>query len=340
MSLTVEARDPIKISQGSSSCWQRSLRESWISSTSLLAKLELQELSASLSQTEKDFRLQVSPEFVSKMQVGDPRDPLFLQVWPSAEEDQNQDQFNTDPVGEQSLLHDGVIQKYASRALVISTAACALHCRYCFRRAFPYQSDKFEMIRRELVSQLEKKQWKEVIFSGGDPLVLRTEKLANLVEPAYDSEYVDTLRFHTRVLCTLPNRFTDRLLQQFNTWCEKKNVVVVFHINHAQEISRKEVEICRELQSMGVMLLNQSVLLKGINDNVDKLEELSWKLHESHIHPYYLHQLDRVKGASHFEVASEKGMSLIEELRTRVPGYLVPRYVQELAGEKSKTPLI
>jgi EF-P beta-lysylation protein EpmB len=263
-----------------------------------------------------------------------------LQVWPFPEETHEQEGFTKDCLSENALFHsEGIIDKYANRSLVISTSACAIHCRYCFRREFDYPTARDGLLDN-LTSHLKRKEISELILSGGDPLVLRDKELFRIFEAIKEFEQIKTVRFHTRVPVVLPNRITDSFKQELISLLQTKQVVFVVHVNHAREISESVQKLLLELRSIGIHLLNQSVLLRNVNDSEDALAELSQRLFESGVLPYYLHQLDRVKGAHHFEVSESLGLRLMEQLRKRLPGYLVPRYVKEVVGAVSKSPIV
>jgi EF-P beta-lysylation protein EpmB len=287
------------------------------------------------------FPLFVTESFLRRMQPGDPRDPLLLQVLPLGAESNFQPGFTGDPLDEASAHQAaGLLQKYAGRALMISTGACAIHCRYCFRRSFPYGEEPrrladwepaFERLRADASIH-------EVILSGGDPLMLTDARLAEIVERLDQIEHLDRLRIHTRLPIVLPSRVTERLLALLRS--TRMTPIVVVHANHPAEIVGECRDALRLLVTSGLTVLNQTVLLASINDNADTLTELSLRLINVGVIPYYLHQLDRVTGTAHFEVLETRGIELIEELRARVPGYAVPQFVREVPGAPSKVPLI
>jgi EF-P beta-lysylation protein EpmB len=274
------------------------------------------------------------------MRKGQVADPLLRQVLPLAEELQDSACFENDAVGDlQAQRAPGLFQKYARRALLITTGACAVHCRYCFRRHFPY--DEAPRSLRDWEPALEAiaadETLDEVILSGGDPLTLVDAHLAALAGRLAEIPHLARLRVHTRLPILIPERVTGELLDWL---CGSRLApIMVVHANHPQEIdSAVETALCR-LVDAGVPVLNQAVLLRGVNDDADTLAELATRLVNLRVMPYYLHQLDRVRGAAHFETSVEQGRELMRELRRRLPGYAVPQYVQEIAGEASKTPL-
>jgi EF-P beta-lysylation protein EpmB len=261
-------------------------------------------------------------------------------VWPAAAEDAAVEGFVSDPVNDAAFaLEPGLLKKYAGRALMIVTGACAVHCRYCFRRHFPYAetppsetawSTSLEAITADASIH-------EIILSGGDPLTVTDARLAWLVARLAAIPHLRRLRIHTRLPIMIPSRVTEDLL----VWLTGTRLkpVMVIHANHAQELDAEVAAAMQRLRTAGVMLLNQAVLLRGVNDTVDAQAELSERLVEIGVTPYYLHQLDRVHGAAHFEVPIQQGRQLMAELRRRLPGYAVPQYVQEQPGALHKVVL-
>jgi EF-P beta-lysylation protein EpmB len=282
--------------------------------------------------------LRVPRGYAARMRKGDPNDPLLLQVLPQAREGDDVPGFGDDAVGDLARLKDGgVIHKYHGRALVIATGACAVHCRYCFRRHFPY-SDALasrEHWRGALRALAEDRSITEVILSGGDPLSLSDEKLARFAEGLEFLPHVQRLRIHTRQPVVLPERVDEALLAWLGRGRLRK--VIVIHANHANELDDAVQQALARLAATGATLLNQSVLLRGVNDSADALLRLSERLFECGVLPYYLHMLDRVRGAAHFDVPEAEARALMRALAARLPGYLVPRLVREEAGAPSKT---
>lgn len=337
---------------GQTSCnWHQSLRNAIRSENELRQVLKLPtpgESEPLLERVADDFPVFAPREFVARMRVGDPRDPLLLQVLPTAAEAMEAAGFVADPVGDleaaqlestsTDVVMNGVLKKYHGRALLITTGACAVHCRYCFRRHFPYGNAPRGMAdwQPALDRIAADATIEEVILSGGDPLTLRDTWLRQLVEKIASIPHVRRLRVHTRLPVMIPSRVNDALLD----WLGATRLVpiMVLHANHANELLGDEVKAAlMRLVQAKVPLLNQAVLLRGINDTVDALESLSRELVANRVMPYYLHQLDRVAGAAHFEVPVEEGRRLMRSLRDRLPGYMVPRYVIEQAGAASKT---
>ncbi len=286
------------------------------------------------------FSLFVPWEYVRRMQPGRWNDPLLVQVWPAAAEAQSPPGFVPDPVGDlASVQAPGLLHKYRGRALMILSPRCAVHCRYCFRRVFPYEQmprslGEFEPALAHLAKD---PQVEEVIWSGGDPLVRPDEFLAQMVRRLEQIPHLRRLRIHTRVPVVIPQRVCSEML----TWMQstRLKLIVVLHVNHPQELDESLALACRRLRSTGALLFNQAVLLRGVNDRLEVLEQLCLGLVDQGVVPYYLHQLDRVEGAAHFEVPVEQGRWLIRQLRARLPGYAVPRYVQEQPGQEFKLPL-
>ena len=305
--------------------------------------LELLELDAEVlgvdatSPAARRFPLRVPRGFVSRMSKGDPNDPLLSQVLPVAVEDDEVSGFSDNPVGELGLVNgDGVLSKYRGRSLVVATGSCAIHCRYCFRRHFPYQEERSSDGRglRAIEMIADHDSIEEVILSGGDPLILPDDRLAELAERLTEIPHVRRLRIHTRMPVVLPER-VDEALVGWIAAC-RVPVVMVIHANHPREIDGAVERALGALEVAGATLLNQAVLLRGVNDSVDALDELSKRLFDCGVLPYYLHLLDRVAGAAHFEVNEERALELMEELRAGLPGYLVPKLVREVEGASSK----
>ena len=271
------------------------------------------------------------------MRKGDPRDPLLLQVLPQSRERLEVPGFGTDPLQETALARHGVLQKYAGRVLLVATEACPVHCRYCFRRHFPYAEQRTGAARwRGVLAELHTSdRVTEVILSGGDPLSLSNRRLAQWIAGIEALESVEILRVHTRFPIVLPERVDEPLLELLSR--TRLKTVLVVHCNHANEIDAAVRRALRDLRAAGVQLLNQSVLLSGVNDTVDRLEALSRGLFDAGVLPYYLHLLDPVAGAAHFDVEESRARELFARLQCRLPGYLLPRLVREIPGRLSKT---
>jgi EF-P beta-lysylation protein EpmB len=293
-----------------------------------------------LADADTGFALRVPRGFVARMRHGDPDDPLLLQVLPGAGELISSPGYSMDAVGDlDSRAASGVLQKYAGRALLIATGSCAINCRYCFRRHFPYAEETAAAGRwRAAIDHLASDtSISEVILSGGDPLSLSTPRLAELSDALLQIPHVRRLRIHTRLPIVLPERIDRELLDWLDALPLQK--VVVVHANHANEIDDHVLAASRALRETGLTLLNQSVLLRRINDSAQALGDLSERLLAAGILPYYLHQLDHVQGTAHFEVSDRKARELIDAMRCQMPGYLVPKLVREVAGDAGKRPL-
>lgn len=285
------------------------------------------------------FPLRVPPGFVARMRPGDPADPLLRQVLPLADELATAAGFGADPVGDAAArVAPGLLHKYAGRALLLVTGACAIHCRYCFRREYPYADTGASPAGWEAAfAHLHAdRSIRELILSGGDPLTLSNRRLRELVQAADAVPQLERLRIHTRQPVVDSGRIDAGLLDALQS---RLPVVLVLHINHAREIDAALAQACARLRAAGVTLLNQSVLLAGVNDAATTLAALSEALFAAGVLPYYLHLLDRVGGATHFEVSEQQALSIMGELRAMLPGYLVPRLVREEAGRPAKTPL-
>ena len=318
--------------------WQVALANAFSRPGELLAALGLEQL---ISETSwpgmQQFPLRVPRGFAARMRYGDPDDPLLRQVLPTAAESEQHPGFVADPVDDlQQMPAPGVLQKYHGRALLVATGACAIHCRYCFRRHFPYAEAGLSARQMEqaLAWLEENTSVREIILSGGDPLSLTDLRLTDLVERLAGITHLRRLRLHTRSAITLPERITPGLLSLLDNW--QGPVVLVVHVNHANELDHSVARAMTALRETGVILLNQSVLLRGVNDSVEALAELSESLADFGIQPYYLHLLDPVAGAAHFEVTETRARALLRSLRERLPGYLVPALAREIPGETGK----
>lgn len=321
--------------------WQAALASVITEPRELLQLLELDlALLPAAEQVAKQFPLRVPRGFVARMKKGDVTDPLLRQVLPIGAELQTQSGFVLDPLAEKAVNPlPGLLHKYHGRVLLTVVGACAINCRYCFRRHFPYSENNpgkqgWEAVLNYIAAD---STISEVIFSGGDPLLARDEYLAELSARIATIAHVKTLRIHTRVPIVIPERITSAFLQWFSN--SRLRPVLVVHCNHAQEINAEVVTAMQELKRHGVTLLNQAVLLEGINDSVSTLINLSTACFNAGILPYYLHVLDRVQGAAHFEVAETTALQLLSEVRRQLPGYLVPTLVREQADMPAKIPL-
>lgn len=320
--------------------WQKELAQAFKDPEKLLSELEIdaqfyqQDIKA-----RRLFPMIVPKAFVQRMAKGDPNDPLLRQVLPLKEEFLRHSDFSVDPLLEQDNPTAGLLHKYQSRVLLMVKGGCAVNCRYCFRRHFPYGDnaldknrwlDVFDYIRQDTAIN-------EVIFSGGDPLMANDRHLAWMMENISTIAHVKTLRIHTRLPVVIPNRINAEFMQWFTAG--RLNPVMIVHINHGNEIDTSLTEKLLLLKQAGVTLLNQAVLLKGVNDSVASLVMLHERLFDAGVLPYYLHLLDKVQGAQHFEVSDDIARNLMAEVIKRQPGYLVPKLVREIGGQPGKTPV-
>lgn len=287
----------------------------------------------------KAFPLRVPRSFIARMRKGDPDDPLLRQILPLDAELQEIPGYDSDPLQEAGArLASGLLQKYAGRALLTVTGACGVHCRYCFRRHFPYAEENPRRDWPQVLERLrEDASIGEIILSGGDPLLLDTTRLREISADLAEIPHIRRLRIHSRQPVVLPARVDAELL----TWLRELpfQKVLVIHANHPAEISPNVRHAMQAVQATGVTLLNQSVLLRGVNDNAEVLAELSEALFAAGVLPYYLHVLDKVAGAAHFDLPETRARNLWRDLHTRLPGYLVPTLVREEPDKPGKTPL-
>lgn len=321
--------------------WQMLWREAVRDPRELLKMVGLPHLAAQISdQAAAQFPLRVPLGFVAKMRHGDAADPLLRQVLPVMEEEQLAEGFSLDAVGDAAAKGGtGVIHKYHARALLITTGSCAIHCRYCFRRHFPYAEETAASQHwSQAIAYLESDtSITELILSGGDPLSLSTGKLLELTDQLAEIPHIKRLRIHTRLPVVLPERIDDELL----CWLKRLPwpIAMVIHANHANELGPDVADAVSKLKRLNVTMLNQTVLLKGVNDSVDEQNRLSEQLFDIGVLPYYLHQLDKVQGAAHFQIEDQKARQIHSAMTKALPGYLVPKLVREISGEPSKTPL-
>ncbi|MDR0067177.1 EF-P beta-lysylation protein EpmB [Acinetobacter pittii] len=322
--------------------WQSQLSDLITDPSELLSLLELsseQLLSGAILASEK-FKLRVPRAFVGKMNAKNPLDPLLLQVLPHHLELEEHPEFVTDPLGEEAANQlPGVLHKYKSRFLLTLTGACAVHCRYCFRRHFPYQenlpkNEDWLNIKNYIEAN---PNINEIILSGGDPLTLSNRKLALWLERLSSLKQIEILRIHSRVPIVIPNRIDEELISLLKN--SRLRIVLVVHSNHASELDDFTCSKLLQLSDHHITVLNQAVLLKGVNDSAQTLIDLSYRLFEARVMPYYLHVLDKVKGAQHFDLESSEIDDIYRDVLANLPGYLVPKLVREIAGEKNKTPL-
>lgn len=320
--------------------WQKDLREVITEPEKLLSMLNiapddyLQHFKA-----RKLFAVRVPKPFIKRMKKGDINDPLLKQVMPLNKEFIVTEGFTHDPLQEHDTVAQGLLHKYKNRVLMIVKAGCAINCRYCFRRHFPYQenSPNKQHWQQALTYIAEHKEISEVIFSGGDPLMASDEHLTWLIKSIEEISHVKRLRLHTRLPVVIPNRITHDLVNLLKN--SRLKSTMVLHINHGNEINDDFVQALVPLLQAQIPLFNQSVLLKGVNDNAHTLVELSEKMYDAGITPYYLHLFDPVQGAAHFDVDEKTAVEIVKQMLADLPGFLMPKLVREIAGEANKTPI-
>ncbi|MFP3013824.1 MAG: EF-P beta-lysylation protein EpmB [Arsenophonus sp. NC-QC1-MAG3] len=321
--------------------WLQQLAESVTDPNELLRLLALQnnpELRAG-SDARALFPLRVPLTFIKKMRIGDANDPILRQVITVKSEFNLIPTFSTDPLNEQNNQIPGLLHKYQNRVLLLVKGSCAVNCRYCFRRHFPYEENKGNKQNwRIALNYIQQHiELNEVIFSGGDPLMIKDHELDWLISQLEAIDHIKRLRIHSRLPVVIPARITTTLCQRFNI--SRLQIIMVTHINHPNEIDIEFSRAMEQLKQVSVTLLNQSVLLRNVNNNANCLAKLSNKLFENGIIPYYLHLLDKVQGAAHFMVTDEEARIIMKELLTSISGYLVPRLTREIVGKLSKTPI-
>ena len=321
--------------------WLYELKKSYTRPEDLLSALQLDASAyADDIKARQLFSMRVPRPFVQQMNIGDPNDPLLRQVLPLVDEFRVEPGFHKDPLDEQSSPANGLLHKYHGRVLLILQGGCAVNCRYCFRRHFPY--DELTISQRQIDDTLDyikqNPEVNEVILSGGDPLMAKDERLHKLVQELEALPQLTRLRIHSRLPVVIPSRLTDGLLTSLTQ--SRLQVVLVIHANHANEISNDLSAALKKWHNAGIHVLNQSVLLKGVNDSSDALCRLSETLFRANVLPYYLHQLDKVEGASHFEVSDDKAQQLWLDMTQQLPGFLVPKLVREQARKPSKTAIM
>ena len=286
-------------------------------------------------QDDASFPILVTEPYLRRIEMGNLEDPLLLQIVPTSQERLQVNGYSNDPVSEQDkMVAGGVVQKYHGRVLLITTPACGIHCRYCFRKHFPYQESRPLDFSSQVRYIETDKSIGEVILSGGDPLILSDQQLSDLLASLDQIPHVERIRIHTRLPVVLPQRITSRLRKLFRE--TESKIIVVFHFNHPAEIDAEVEHALQMLSEEGVTLLNQSVLLRGVNDSPEVLVELSEQLFRNSVLPYYLHLLDKVSGTSHFEISDQDAIRIYEELQARLPGYLVPKLAREQPNASSK----
>ncbi len=322
--------------------WQAQLANVITCPVELARQLQLPNSYISAAQkAADDFAIRVPKAFIKRIKKGDINDPLLRQIWPLADENaQVPPGFVLDPLGEaNSNKTPGIVHKYHGRVLLITNGSCAVNCRYCFRRHFPY--DENTLSSRQWLEAMDyikqRPEINEVILSGGDPLSNNDKRLFSLIAAIEDIPHVSRLRIHTRLPIVIPQRISHSLIERLKQ--SRLNMVVVVHVNHANEIDSEVAASLKKLHQASIHVLNQSVLLKGVNGDLQSLVNLSEALFDCQVLPYYLHMLDPVVGSHHFEVKQELAQDLMASLQARLPGFLVPKLVREIDGRPSKTPI-
>ncbi len=336
--IVADPTDPVRTPSAVAETWRDAMRDAIRDPIELCRSLQLPpHFEQAAIRASRRFPLFVPRPYLQRIRPGDIHDPLLRQVLPLEDELADVPGFTQDPVGDMLAKQEsGILQKYQARVLVIATGACGINCRYCFRRHFPYaEIPKLSRHAMKWVEEIRRdSSIEEVILSGGDPLTLVDSQLARLMDMLSTISHVQRIRFHTRMPIVIPSRVTDELCRWVT--CHRPTSVMVVHSNHPNELDLHVESALKRLAGAGVLLLNQSVLMRGVNDDADTLANLSRRLLDCRVVPYYLHQLDRVAGAAHFEVPLERGIQLVQQLRVRMAGYGVPRFAREVAGQASK----
>lgn len=315
--------------------WKHILKTNFHNVPALLEYLQFDEVNKALALEQASFCLNLPLRIAKKMGKNDPFDPLFLQFVPLKKELERSSSFLEDPVQDQTFQKTPrLLQKYEGRVLLVTSGVCAMHCRFCFRQNYDYQPTKTPF-DKELEAIRQDPSIHEVILSGGDPLSLDDEMLKDLLQEIDAIDHIKLVRFHTRFLLGIPERVTPSLLSTL----EKLNTQVIFimHTNHPKELDEDILKALDEIKKIGIPILTQTVLLQSVNDDIHTLKTFFLHLVSSGIIPYYLHALDPIQGARHFDLPVERGITLINELRKQLPGYAVPQFVKEIPGELNKT---
>lgn len=320
-----------------SSLWKQVLRQNFTQLDNLIQFLELTPENIEQLDSQPSFILNLPKRLAEKIVKNDLNDPIFKQFVPLKKERATHNDFLLDPLKEEQFRKSSkLLQKYEGRALIITTSACAMHCRYCFRKDFPYEKEIIDFTK-ELDTLRQTASITEVLLSGGDPLSLNDQTLSQLFSELNAITHLERIRIHTRFPIGIPERIDDHFLEILKN-CTKQ-IWFIVHTNHASEFDAEVWQSLKKIQQLGIPVLSQSVLLHGVNDSVEALQELFQELINHGVMPYYLHQLDRATGTKHFEVSIKTGLHLIEELQKRLPGYAIPKYVQEIPEKASKTNL-
>ncbi len=320
--------------------WQKELSNVVTDPKKLLEMLEISDVDyLQHYSARKLFPVRVPQPFISRMKKGDFSDPLLMQVMPLSDEYIITKGYSTDPLEEHETVAEGLLHKYKHRVLMIIKSGCAVNCRYCFRRHFPYDENSPNKARWQpaLNYIADHAEINEVIFSGGDPLMASDEHLQWLIEQIEPIKHVSRLRIHTRLPIVIPQRITTTLVNMLSQ--TRLKATMVLHVNHPNEIDDNVKNAIDKLRTARIPLFNQSVLLKGINDDADVLCQLSEVLFDSGIQPYYLHMFDPVQGVAHFDICEDKAKIIVQKMMATLPGFLMPKLVREIAGEANKTPI-
>ena len=285
------------------------------------------------------FPVRVPRPFIARMEKGNINDPLLRQVMPLTQEFENTDGYLLDPLQEHETVAEGLLHKYRHRVLLIVKSGCAINCRYCFRRHFPYEDNSPNKTRwQQALDYISThKEITEVIFSGGDPLMASDEHLLWLVEQIEQIPHVQRLRIHSRLPVVIPQRITPALTRLLSA--SRLKVTLILHINHPNEIDLQLAQALEPLKNAQIPLFNQSVLLKGVNDDANIITALCEQVFDLGIQPYYLHMFDPVQGAAHFDVNEKQAVKIVKQAMAILPGFLMPKLVREIAGEANKTPI-
>jgi L-lysine 2,3-aminomutase len=326
---------------GGRDSWQSELKKSFLSLDEFFNEVEInEEQMVGHVLRESSFNFRVTKQYASRIKKGDLNDPLLLQVLPTVFEEMSNSSYSIDPVGEALLLETKtkVLKKYKGRGLIIVTGACAINCRYCFRKSFPYNEKVGQGALATAITEIaEDSSISEVILSGGDPLFVDDSQLSTIFLQLAHIKHVKRVRIHTRLPIVFPERISKQFLSMFFNL--PYSICIVMHSNHANELDDQVLEKLSDCQKAGITILNQTVLLKNINDSALILAALSERLFEGGALPYYVHLLDKVSGAEHFDIPLEKALEIEAELRNIVSGYLMPKFVKEVPGKASKTPI-
>ncbi len=315
--------------------WRQIQRENFNQWKPLVDFLELDAENAREVLQKCDFPLNLPRRLAEKIEKNNLDDPILRQFVPLRDEMVVQNDFCSDPVGDGPAQKTGkLLQKYVGRALLLCSSSCAMHCRFCFRQKFPYETEQ-KLFVPELDAIAQDCTMEEIILSGGDPLSLSDQVLGDLLQDLSSITHVQRIRFHTRFPIGIPERIDTSFLDILAR--TKTQIIFTVHVNHPRELDEEVIEGLKKVQKLGIPVLNSAVLLKGVNDNLLTLKTLLETLINVGIIPYYLNQLDQVQGSAHFKVEEETGLQLIEQLRTCLPGYAIPRYIREIAGQPSKT---